>query len=135
MARRQRPNLFELEGAGQTSIVYSTTSLAGSPQLTYKEGDNETSFSGDEIRSSRNALFGTLVSVELANRPDQDTVFLVLVLPTVNLGENGTVKIRTFAVLTTHRTSIGGPDLVDGALQTYKTVSLRGNASQVDFLR
>ncbi len=133
MARRQRPNHFELEGAGQTSITYSTSSIAGTPQLSYKDADREASFSGDEIRSSRNALLGTLVSVDLANRPDQDTLILVLVVPTVNLDDSGTAKIRTFAVLTTHRTSIGGPDLVDGQLQTYKTVNLRGTASQVDF--
>jgi hypothetical protein len=110
MARRQRPNLVELEGAGR-----------------------EASFSGDEIRSSRNALFGTLVSVELANRPDQDTLFLVLVVPTVNLDDSRTARVRTFAVLTTHRTSLRGPDTVDGQLQTYETVNLRGTASQVDF--
>ena len=68
-------------------------------------------------------------------RPDLDTLLLVLVVPTVNLDESGTAKIRTFAVLTTHRTSIGGPDLVNGQLQTYKTVGLRGVASQADFLR
>ena len=59
----------------------------------------------------------------------------MLVLPTVNLDDSKTAKIRTFAVLATHRTSVGGPDLVDGQLQTYKTVSLRGTASQVALLR
>jgi hypothetical protein len=133
MARRQRPNFFELTGAGQTSITYQTTSLSGPPQLSYQDAERAATFSGDEIRSSRNALFGTLVSVELAARPDQDTLVLVLVVPTVNLDETLTARIRTFAVLTTNRTALGGPDTVDGQLQAYKTVNLRGLAQQVLF--
>ena len=35
------------------------------------------------------------------------------------------------AIITTHRTSIGGPALVDGALQTYAMVPLTGTVRAI----
>ena len=39
----------------------------------------------------------------------------------------------SFGFWTLQRTTIGGPDLVDGQVQSYRTVGLRGTAQALDF--
>ena len=131
MARRsQRPNLFELTGGG-VDVTYATTSIDGTPRLHYRDPGRDLNFVGDEIRARRSEL-GILVTVELEVVPDLHALTFTLVVPTVNAAA-GDQRIRTFGVRTTNRTSIGGPGLVAGAVQTYDLVRLRGTASLVNF--
>jgi hypothetical protein len=123
-------NLFDLEGGG-ISIHYSASSIAGRPLLSYRSGDQQLSFSGDEIRHAESEI-GALITVTTQATPDLSTTTLTVLLPSVNVrGEPA--EISAVAILTTHHTSIGGPALVTGALQSYCAVPLTGTASAVDF--
>ncbi len=133
MARkRSEPNLFELEGGGVT-ITWAPAGFTGKPQLTFDDGEQQQTFGPDAVVVQGKSPLGRLVTAELSTVPDQGSTSLVLVVPQVNLGDKAVQRVRTLAVLTTHRTSIGGPALVTGQVQTYKTIRLRGTASQVDF--
>jgi hypothetical protein len=126
------PNLFQLQAAGgHRSISYSTSSIAGVPLLNVMWDGATHSFRGDEIQVLDSPL-GRLVTVVLSAIPDLETVTLTLVVPAMNVDANGE-PLRTFAVRTTNRTSIGGPALVKGQLQTYRRYALTGRAQNVVF--
>lgn len=128
----QNPNLFELRGQF-TQITYSTTSIDGTPRLSYQKLGTNLNFSGDEIRVVETEI-GNLVTVTIETVPDLRTVTLTVLIPTINLPEGDTeTSIDTKAIVTTKRTSIGGPSLVEGQLQTYRVFTLRGRASFVFF--
>ena len=68
----QQPNLFTLQG-GTVTVSYSTTSIAGVPQLSYQDPSFDVSRSGDGIVRETTAI-GTLVTIlavtlELAAAP------------------------------------------------------------------
>lgn len=127
-----RPNLYEL-ASGNTRITFSTTSFSGAPQLTYSSRGVSLSFQGEDIRITDSPV-GTLISVNLETVPDLRTVSLTLILPQVNLrGSAVEAPVHTVAILTTHRTSIGGPQLISGQVETYRTLRPRGMARLVDF--
>jgi hypothetical protein len=123
---KPQPNHFELTGAG-VRIVYDTNSLAGRPQLTYQDQQ----FTGSAIRVLASEI-GQLVTVTVETVPDVRTVTLTLLVPTINTTGAATF-FRTRAILTTKRTSIGGPQLVKGALQSYRVLALSGTAQVVAF--
>jgi hypothetical protein len=130
VAAGPEPNLFELRGGG-IKVTYSTSSIDGQPQLTYEDQKISLTFQGKEIRSLDTEI-GLQLTVTLEQIPDLQTVTLTLILPMINLqGNEG--RFQTQAIITTHRTSIGGPDLVKGPLQLYRVKSLRGIARVVVF--
>lgn len=120
----REPNTFEL-GAYSTRITYAT-SLGGQPQLHVENGGQVRDFGGAEIRCAV-AEIGSLVSVTLESIPDLHVVTMTLVIPAVNLHDDE-ASFETHAIFTTHRTSIGGPALVQGPLHTYEVRALRGVA-------
>ncbi|HEX2181706.1 MAG TPA: hypothetical protein VHH10_05435 [Rubrobacteraceae bacterium] len=126
-----QPNLFELAGE-YTQITYSTTSLTGQPQFSYRDQQRDVNVTGDDIRSQDTEL-GALVTVTLEVNPDRHTLTVTLLVPQINLRGGTESRLSTLAVLTTHRTSIGGPGLVEGPLQTYEAVALEGTARLVQF--
>jgi hypothetical protein len=65
--------------------------------------------------------------------PDLHTLTLSVLIPQINLKGGTQSPLSTFAILTTHLRSIGGPGLVEGPLQTYEVVALEGTASLVEF--
>lgn len=128
----QQPNLFTLQG-GAVTVSYSTTSIAGVPQLSYQDTSFDVSRSGDGVVRETTAI-GTLVTIELENIPDLRRVTFTLVLPEINPGpDNQPVVLNTLGVRTTHHMTIGGPGLIIGPLQTYETVALCGTAQLVAF--
>jgi hypothetical protein len=130
VAAGPEPYLFELRGGG-IKVTYSTTSFDGKPQLTYEDQKVSLTFQGEEIRSLDTEI-GLQITVTLGQVPDLQTVTLTLILPVINLqGNEG--RFQTQAIITTHRTSIGGPDLVKGPLQLYRVRPLRGIARIVAF--
>lgn len=61
------------------------------------------------------------------------TTSLRLVVPDVNLDDDGTpVEVEGYAVVLTERDSIGGPGLVDGAIQSYDLRRFTATASIVE---
>jgi hypothetical protein len=64
---------------------------------------------------------------------DRPSTTATLVLPTVNLGDQTGQKLRTLVIITITANTIGGPALVAGQLQRYKSVTVRGTAKSVAF--
>ena len=126
-----QPHLFQLAG-GYTQITYSTTSITGQPQFHYQDQQRDISVTGEDIRSLETEI-GTLVTVTLEVISDLHTLTVSLLVPQINLNEGDESPLSTPAILTTHRTSIGGPGLVEGQVQTYEVVALEGTASLVAF--
>ena len=126
-----QPNLFELTGEYARILTYSTTSITGQPQFFYRDQQREFSFTGDDIRSLDSEI-GTMITVTL-EVIDDHTLTLTLLLPRINLGAGKESAFSTLAILTTHLTSIGGPPLTEGPLQTYEVVELEGTARHVEF--
>ena len=125
-------NLYELSGE-DTSITYTPLGFGGSSQLNYHRAEQDIVFRGSEVRTTATEI-GTLVTVNVAFVPDLETVTFSLFVPAVNL-RNGTAEapVETIGLLTSARTSIGGPGLVQGQLKTYQAIPLAGTAKLVDF--
>lgn len=127
----QTPNLFDLDGFGGLHVSYSTTSIAGVPLFNYKYHGKDLSFRGDQIRVE-NTEIGQLVTVTIETIPDLHVITFSLLIPPINLTDHE-ARIQTEAIRTTARTSIGGPALVKGQLNTYESVRLHGFARAVVF--
>jgi hypothetical protein len=125
------PNLFELQG-DKLKVTYTTTSITGQPTFTLQQGRKTLNFDKNQIQTTKIAI-GTLLTVTIETVPDLKTTAFSLLLPDVNMQDSTKVSIKTIGILTTSKTSIGGPKLVKGALQAYKTVNLSGNAKVVKF--
>jgi hypothetical protein len=131
MAEKIVPNSYDLQGTG-VSINYSTSSIAGNPQLTYKKGRQTLNFSGDEIGVLDTQL-GKLITVTIAKTVDRGFTSFSFLLPTIELAAASSKQsFRTIGITTVHKTTIGGP--VKGAQQTYKSIELSGVARSVAFL-
>lgn len=125
--RGQRANTFELQG-DRVHINYSATSINGVPTLSYRDSQRQLKFSGSDIRITETEI-GQLLTVTIEQIPDLRKVTLTLVLPIVNLPPNTSQRpVQTIAIQTVQRTNIGGPDLVDGQVQSYRTLNLKGTA-------
>ena len=128
----QSANLFELHTL-TLQINYSSSGLDGKPQLTYHKGSTTLTFRGSQLRQKQTEI-GTLVTVTLKTMPDARTIFLTVIIPQVNVADDRPdVQVNVKAIETTSKTSIGGPNLVQGQVQSYKVYSLRGTAKSVLF--
>ena len=102
------------------------------PELRVSEGEHRRVFTADELRREPTVL-GTLATGTVDAVPDLGERTVTLAVPDVNLrGDGGEAPVETFLVRTLHRTSIGGPSLVDGALQVHEVVALYGVARALD---
>ena len=128
-ARNQKANTFTLRGS-DLAIEFAASDLTGKPRLdvTYGPDAAQRHFGGDEIERRRGET-GLVLSVTLERVADGDSLALSVTLPTVNLGGQSAQAFRTFAVLTTIRGNIAGPQALTGALQLYRVVALRGRAT------
>ncbi len=126
---KRAPNLYELSGT-RLKVTYSSSSIAGKPLLTIRQGRKDQQFTGNEIKTDKTQI-GQLVTVTLETQPDRKTVLFSVLLPEVNLPDSLKSNIKTEAIVTTIKTTIAGPP--KGQVQTYKTVLLSGTARSVDF--
>ncbi len=132
MARKAaQANLFEVANAA-TSVTYATTGIAGQPSFHFRDADHDVHVEGTGIRTKKTEL-GLLVTIDLDVVVDGPSTTATLVLPTVNLGGQTEQKLRTLVILTVTANTIGGPGLVVGQLQRYKSVTVRGTAKAVAF--
>jgi len=123
-------NLFELWGRG-IHVSYSTTSIGGAALFNYKGYGVEKSFKGNEIRVSESEL-GCEVTVTLEAIPDLKTVTFTVLIPKVNLSDDGRrVRFSSVGIHADRFTSIGGPNLVRGPLVSYDGTDLHGIAKSV----
>lgn len=124
----QPANHFELR-RGRTRIVYTAANIAGEPVLTYDDGDEQRSFTGEsEVQRERTAL-GTLVTVNLDVVADGPTDALTVVLPEVLLQDDRPERFRTPVVFNRIEGSLAGRPLDPGAVQTYAVKTYRGKGS------
>jgi hypothetical protein len=128
------PNRYECKTA-QGKIVYTTTSLNGTPTFSYDNGTEQKPFSatGNEIQTSKTDL-GSIVNVRVSSIPDYSNTELNLILPQVNLSAvTPTVTFSTQLVRTVWKTSIAGRAAVDGVVNTNEFITVDCSASQVIF--
>jgi len=97
----------------------------GTPDTATLEYNGKT-YRGSALQDEQTAL-GRVISVNIETIPDLHSIFLSLAVPEAN-SDAGSISVKTFAVLTKTRTSIGGPALVSGQIRTYQVISLHGNA-------
>jgi hypothetical protein len=122
------PTRYQLKG-GDVEIVFVPAVESGEVQFEYRDAAASITFGGDDVTSEISPALGRFVSVVIEQVDDGYTKYLTLLVPEVNPDENGhEVPITTVAVMTRHMTSIGGPRLVQGALQRYDVVELEGVA-------
>lgn len=126
---KRAPNLYELTGT-RLKVTYSSSSIAGKPLMTIRQGRKDQQFTGNEIKTDKTQI-GQLITVTTETQPDRKTVLFSVLLPDVNLPDSLKANIKTEAVITTIKTTIAGPG--KGQVQTYKTVLLSGTARSVDF--
>jgi hypothetical protein len=130
--QRIKPNRFVLT-TFRLAITYDLAGFDGKPHLNYQvgQGPPSISFTGDEIRSQKSEI-GVQVTVTLVEAiPDGNSITLTLLLPVINLVGTTEQAFETLAIVTTQRSSIGGQDLVDGVVQSYEVLMLKGKAQFV----
>jgi len=123
----ETPNKYHLQG-GMLRVTYATTSISGKPRLTYQSSGRILIFTGEEIRRATSEL-GTLVTVSIKTIPDASSTTFSILLPNVNLDARNNAPMSTVGITTVHRTSIGGPGMVKGQVDTYTTTALKGTAT------
>jgi len=131
--QNREANHFVLRGENK-QIDFSTSSFAGGPILSYTDEANPSgsrSFSGEQIDIVERP-FVKLVTVMIYIIPDAQALYLTLLLPKVNLPQHASeVRVETTAVVSTHRVTLMGPHGVDGQVDTYETLTLKGTADFV----
>ena len=125
-------NAYDLESSRGLRVSYSASSFGGVPLFHYDDGTRELSFRDDELRTEKTSI-GTLITVRLKDTPDLEGIDFTLVVPRVNVDDSREGPVKTFGFWTRQRTTIGGPDLVDGQVESYRTVRLAGTAQYLDF--
>src|SRR5215210_2139501 len=121
------PNQFDLQGSG-VRIGYSTSSIAGKPQLSFTKGRKTLSFTGNEI-GVRDTSIGTLITVTIDMKPDQNFTTFSFLVPRIDLAkESAKQAFKTVGIITVHKTTLLGPP--KGVQQTYKAIELGGTAQR-----
>jgi hypothetical protein len=127
----------EVREMEETLISVAEYHLSGKDaNIVFIDGDVETmrlEYNGQVFKSRQLHLdrtaFGRVITVVLEAIPDLHTIYLSMAIPAANRSPNvRSVPIESFAVITQERTSIAGPGIIEGQIQTYKTIALTGNA-------
>jgi hypothetical protein len=120
---------FELHGDGLEVTYERTLGASALRHMTIVEDSGEPRrYLSGEIREEDTDI-GTMATVVTAFAFDGDTHKLSVLLPGVNLSRSPTAEVTSVAIRTVHKGSIGGPQLIDGALTVYQAVVLTGTAS------
>jgi hypothetical protein len=130
MAQIVTPDLYQLTGS-HIHITYTTSSVDGTPTMTYQDPYQGMKFSGDQIRTVECDL-GLLVSVTLRMTVDAGSTSLSVFIPRVRIEQGTLTAIHTECVTTVHRFSVI-PSFNLGQLDTYSVVPLNGTAQYVEF--
>jgi hypothetical protein len=117
-------NHFVVDGIVTGTI--DTAGLTGEPVLSLRFGD-------DKLLDAQlsDSIAGIQVTASLTGVPDLFQRHLTLLVPRVNTACDA-VPFAGVAMVTTTRTSIGGPRLVEGPLQRYEIHPVSGIASIVE---
>jgi hypothetical protein len=121
------PNTYSVSGDG-TEITYSTSSIDGSPGLSYTGPKGEMTFSGDEIQTLDTEL-GTEVTVTLEDIADLHVMTLTLRIPEMWVAPGSGLAFRTMAILVTKEEPVTGKIGVPAAREQYASVDLEGEGT------
>ena len=124
MTQLVTPDLYQLTGS-HIHITYTTSSITGTPTMTYQDPYQGMSFSDDEIRTVECDL-GTVVSVTLRMTVDTGSTSLSVLIPRVRIAQGAIAAIHTECVTTMHRFSVVPNSM--GQLDAYRVVPLHGTA-------
>jgi hypothetical protein len=124
-------NFYQLHGGG-LQVTYATTGIDGKPHVGYRDTLQLLSFSGDQITTEA-AVIGTLVTVRIHLTIDSGGTTFSLRVPSVHLGLDTSVPIKTIGITTNHKFSIIVA-LRHGQTELYNVTRLTGTASEVHFL-
>ena len=118
-------NRFVLDGLIEGEI--DTTSFTGRPVITL-------TFDGTEVGEATlsSTSFGHEVTASLPGVTDLAARQLRLILPRVEV-DSGALGFAGIAVVAASATTIGGPALVNGVIDSYTVHPVSGLASVVDF--
>ena len=126
MASSTQANHYVVIGDGISGTI-DTSSISGQPVVGL-EVDGE-SLQDPELRETP---LGLEASGIVRSIPDLETVRATVIVPRMNV-DGGACPFVGVALLTSIRTSIGGPRLVDGALELYTLRPVGGTAEAVVF--
>jgi hypothetical protein len=126
----RRANHFSLSGGG-IQVDYATTSINGTPRMTYHDSVRTLSFSGADIRIVEVPDLGSIASVTLSITVDVGSTSFSVLIPAVFVSPGNTVSIATEGVTAIHRTPFA-PQL-PGQRDVYRVRRLVGSADQLDF--
>jgi hypothetical protein len=116
-------------------FVVSGAGIDGSIDITSVSGEGLVSITVDgrplRAPSLDTTREGIVVRAIHEEDPDSHTLVVMVTIPQVNI-DSGPQTGAGFAVLTTARTSIGGPGLVSGLLQLFELRPLTVTASIVE---
>lgn len=124
MKRLSPANRYEFTGDAVSGVV-DLAGITGQPVVSLQF--DQWSITEAEVETRE---LGIVVSARLDLVPDKESTRLHLVLPAANIAEE-VVSVEGFAVLVTTRSSIAGPGLVEGPLQSYAVRFVSGTASLV----
>ena len=128
------PNQWTLSGGG-VLVRYSTEPIIfGGTHFSYQDGQQPTlTFNGNEIRTVDVADIGTLVSVTIIRTVDTGSTSFTLLLPRVNIVQQGPVSsasVTTWGIRTAHAGPLSPPFPFGHGQQDFYTVfELCGTAS------
>ncbi len=118
-------NHFVVSGAGIDGTI-DVSSISGEAMVSLTIDGRALRAPGLEI--TREGIVVRAIHEEV---PDSHTLLVTVIIPQVNLDSEPQMGAG-FAVLTTARTSIGGPGLVSGPVQLYELRPLALTASVVE---
>lgn len=128
------PNLWTLSGGG-ILVRYSTEPIIfGGTHFSYQDGQQPTlTFSGNDIRTVEVADIGLLVSVTIIRTVDTGSTSFTLLLPRVNIVQQGPVSsahVSTKGIRTVHAGPFSPPfPFGHGQQDFYSVIDLTGTAS------
>jgi hypothetical protein len=124
-------NLFDI--VGPIHVNYTSSSITGTPRVSYQDAELDLSFEGDEITRIQTQL-GEVVTVTLENSVDAFIRTFTLIVPTIRLTHGGETEFDTLGIETTDRTNaLVIPSRATGPMQTYRVHQLHGSAQQAEF--
>ncbi|MGH8991665.1 MAG: hypothetical protein ACRDZ7_09070 [Acidimicrobiia bacterium] len=118
-------NHYELYGDGLT-VVYSTTSIDGTPTLSY----NGRTYVGDDLRVEESAL-GNLVTVLLGRDTEGISFFTLVASPVRFTEDDREFPVSTLGITTLYRIPYP-PHFAWGQLLKYKHTALDGKATIIN---
>jgi hypothetical protein len=128
------PTLYECN-FGKNEVNYATTSETGASSFRIRfPGDRKpVDVAGDSIKVEKTVI-GSLVSVQTSISPDAESTYYSILIPQVNLSKKlARAAFDSTLIFSVVRTSIAGPNGVEGVVQKNQTTAGRCTATSTAF--